>query len=98
MMRHIPIRQYLVILGLTLVGALSSVHATPIPVVSTLPASVINAIPIGGVNDYAAGFVWNSTSPFASADLYLSREGTPSAGLNISLFSSAGGSPGSLLP
>ena len=71
--------------------------ASAIPVVSTLPQTSSNSTGIGGTNDYAAGFVWNSSQSFASADLYLGVEGMPTAPLMVSLYDSVGGVPGSEL-
>lgn len=66
-------------------------------VVSTFPQTASNAGQAGpGFNDYAAGFVWNSSQAFASADLYLAAYGSP-APLTVSLFSDSSGTPGSLV-
>ena len=66
-------------------------------IVSTLPQVSTNTTGVGGINDYAAGFVWTSSNAFASAELYLGVEGDPSAPLRISLYDSVGGAPGSEL-
>ncbi len=81
-------------LGVILLFVVGSAHAA---VVSTLPQTAINFTGVGGTNDYAAGFVWNSTSDFASADLYMGIEGNPSADLTVSLYDDISGSPGALI-
>jgi hypothetical protein len=65
------------------------------PVVSTYPATV-NSGYGPGWNDYAVGFVWNTSASFASADIYVEAVGSPGA-LSVGLFSDSGGAPGTLL-
>jgi len=84
----------LLVVGL-LVALTVATAVSAAPIVSTYPETAIPSVGVGW-NDYAAGFVWNTTASFASADLYLAAQGSPGA-LSVSLFSDAGGAPGTLL-
>ena len=67
------------------------------PIVSTLPATSSNTVGVGGTNDYAAGFVWDSALDFSYAELYLGVEGNPADTFGVSIYNSVGGSPGTLV-
>jgi hypothetical protein len=85
----------LLVLGFCAALGMSNAYAAL--VVSTLPPTTSNDTGIGGTNDYAAGFVWATTDPFAYAEVYLGVQGNPTAPLSFSLYDDASGSPGSLL-